>query len=461
MGNLDTPIGPVPDTWTIRELKSLCSKIGSGATPRGGNAVYLLKRDVYALIRSQNVFDRRFDEDDLAFISDKHAEELRNVELEEQDLLLNITGDGVTFSRACMVPPNVLPARVNQHVCIIRPRPGECYPGYLLSFLTHPLAKPYIESFNSGGSRRAITKGSIESFEIPLPPTIEEQRAIAHILGTLDDKIELNRRMNRTLEAMTQAIFKSWFVNFEPVKAKAAAKAAGATPEEINRAAMAAIAGKTEAELAQLSEPQHQSLAQTAALFPDALEDSEIGHVPEGWQPSELGDVLELAYGKALKKSDRKPGQYPVYGSGGITGFHDSPLVAGPGIIIGRKGTVGSLYWEDDSFFPIDTVFYVKPFEDYSLEFIYYLLETLGLDEMNTDAAVPGLNRNNAYRIEIPDFPSNLVLRFTDIVGAFRSMIRRNLNESRTLSEIRDTLLPRLLSGELSLSIINIQGEGK
>ena len=93
-------------------------------------------------------------------------------------------------------------------------------PGYVLSYLTHPAVKSYIESFNAGGSRRAITKGHIESFEIALPP-LAEQHAIAHILGTLDDKIELNRRMNETLEAMARALFKSWFVDFDPVRAKA------------------------------------------------------------------------------------------------------------------------------------------------------------------------------------------------------------------------------------------------
>ncbi len=145
--------------------------------------------------------------------------ELRNAEVQSGDVLLNITGDGVTFGRSCIVPDHVLPACVNQHVSIIRPDRRECDPGYLLSVLTHPATKGYIESFNSGGSRRAITKGHIESFEIPLPP-LAEQKAIAAVLGALDDKIELNRRMNATLEAMARALFQSWFVDFDPVRAK-------------------------------------------------------------------------------------------------------------------------------------------------------------------------------------------------------------------------------------------------
>ncbi len=108
----------------------------------------------------------------------------------------------VTFGRACIVPNRVLPACVNQHVSIIRPDSRYCDPGYLLSVLTHPLVKDYIESFNSGGSRRAITKGHIDSFQIPLPP-LAEQKAIATVLGALDDKIENNRMLNHHLAAIS------------------------------------------------------------------------------------------------------------------------------------------------------------------------------------------------------------------------------------------------------------------
>jgi type I restriction enzyme, S subunit len=139
--------------------------------------------------------------------------------VQEGDILLNITGDGVTFGRSCIAPSWILPACVNQHVAIVRVDPTICSPGYLLSYLTHPLVKPYIESFNAGGSRRAITKSHIESFLVPLPP-LEVQEQIAAILGSLDDKIELNRRMNETLEAMARALFKSWFVDFDPVRAR-------------------------------------------------------------------------------------------------------------------------------------------------------------------------------------------------------------------------------------------------
>lgn len=125
----------------------------------------------------------------LYFISDEHAAELDNVALLTGDLLLNITGDGKTFGRACLVPNEILPARVNQHVAIVRIRPDICLPGYLLSYLTHPRINKYIESFNSGGSRRAITKGHIESFIVPIPPLRGEPGYVLEVFNARGESI--------------------------------------------------------------------------------------------------------------------------------------------------------------------------------------------------------------------------------------------------------------------------------
>ena len=203
--------------WRKVVLGDVCTKIGSGATPRGGKDVYL-QDGPYSLIRSQNVYNDGFRRDGLAFIGEHHADELRNVEVFEDDVLLNITGDSV--ARACQVAPDVLPARVNQHVAIIRPDSVNLDPGYLRYYLVSPEMQTLLLSWaGSGGTRNALTKGMIESLEIPIPP-LPEQRAIAHVLGTLDDKIELNRRMNQTLEEMARVLFKSWFVDFDPVRGK-------------------------------------------------------------------------------------------------------------------------------------------------------------------------------------------------------------------------------------------------
>ena len=133
-GTLVSPLGPTPEGWTVARLKDITKKIGSGATPKGGDSVYLGSRHRFALIRSQNVFDRRFDETGLAYISDPDAAQLRGVAVEPNDVLLNITGDGITFARTCIVPESVLPACVNQHVSIVRADTARCVAGFLVSY---------------------------------------------------------------------------------------------------------------------------------------------------------------------------------------------------------------------------------------------------------------------------------------------------------------------------------------
>ena len=255
---------------------------------------------------------------------------------------------------------------------------------------------------------------------IPVPPLCETpQRAIAHILGTLDDKIELNRRMNQTLEEMARAIFQDWFVDFGPVRAKLEGREAY-LPSDL------------------------------WDLFPDRLVDSDLGEIPEGWEVKELGRLIELAYGKALKAGDRKGGTIPVYGSNGQVGWHDEKLVDGPGIVVGRKGNPGVITWSNGDFFPIDTAFYVVPAtKGLSLYFLLHSLAGQDLPSIAADSAVPGLNRNLAYMNKqlVPD--GRLMDTFDRNVAAIFIRRHRLDEESRALTSQRDALLPKLISGEL------------
>jgi type I restriction enzyme S subunit len=279
-------------------------------------------------------------------------------------------------------------------------------------FLFYALNHADISGYVTGSTIPKLSQGNLNRILVPCP-SIDEQRAIVAILGALDDKIDLNRRMNQTLEAMARAIFQDWFVTFGPTRAKQEGRPPYLAPD-------------------------------LWSLFPNRLDDD---GKPAGWQVRKVVDVLDLAYGKALPSPDRTPGPIPVYGSGGITGHHDTALVDGPGVIVGRKGTVGSLYWEDHPFYPIDTVFYVVPRT--SMAFCFYLLRTLGLEGMNTDAAVPGLNRNNVYRLPVPWAPEEVRQVFDSVVMPLRAKISANDAEARTLAATRDLLLPKLMSGEL------------
>jgi type I restriction enzyme S subunit len=271
---------------------------------------------------------------------------------------------------------------------------------------------------DDGSPIPSTTRAAVYILDLDLPPT-DEQRAIAHILGTLDDKIELNRRMNETLEAMARALFKSWFVDFDPVRAKAEGRDPG------------------------LPKP-------LADLFPDTFEDSELGEIPKGWEVKKLGDLMELAYGKALKAEDRHDGNVPVFGSNGQVGWHDERLVAGPGIVVGRKGNPGVVTWAPTDFFAIDTTFYVVPkLNCQSLHFLFHALRNHDLASLGADSAVPGLNRNMAYMSAQVLPPRPLLDKFDSYASAIASRANENNEESRTLAALRDTLLPKLISGDL------------
>ncbi len=300
----------------------------------------------------------------------------------------------------------------------IRPKPSlDNY--YLYYWFRHAANVGLLEPHFTGTTIKHLTGKAIAALQVPLPP-VATQRAMVEVLRQLDDRIDLLRQTNATLEFIAQALFKSWFIDFDPVRAKAE----GREPEGME--------------------------AETAALFPDEFEESALGLIPKGWGVARLGDMIELAYGKALKASDRRPGCVPVYGSGGITGYHDEALVKHASIVVGRKGTVGALHWEDAPFFPIDTTFYVKP-KSAPLTFCFYAMQRLGLEEMNTDAAVPGLNRENAYRLDLVRPVGELLKAFDDLVGPLRDAMRVNGLRADTLVQIRDSLLPRLISGKLHL----------
>ncbi|PJL06997.1 restriction endonuclease subunit S [Stenotrophomonas maltophilia] len=314
-------------------------------------------------------------------------------------------------------------------------------------FISYFLRTLDFQAYSDKGAVPGVNRNHLHTAKVRIP-ALPVQKAIAGVLGAIDSKIDLNRRINQILEAMAQAIFKSWFVDFDPVRAKIAAIEQGQDPL---RAVMRAISGKTNAELDQMPRECHDQLAATAALFPDVMEESELGEVPKGWAVKRVDDLIELVYGKALKSTNRQEGTIPVYGSGGITGYHNEALVPHGAIIVGRKGTVGSLYWEDEPFFPIDTTYYVKP-KSVSMAYCYYAMETLGLDQMNTDAAVPGLNRENVYRLELVVSDSPVIESFDAISIALRKVIHTNSVSSNLLADLRDSLLPKLMSGELSVS---------
>jgi len=248
-------------------------------------------------------------------------------------------------------------------------------------------------------------------------PPLSEQREIAGILRPLDEKVDLNRRMNQTLEAMTQGLFRSWFVDFDPVRAKAE----GQQPKGMD--------------------------AETAALFPTNFEGTGEDCYPLGWRRVQWLDLVTLEYGKALRQYS--VGQVPVYGTNGQIGFHDTPLCPHPGIIVGRKGAYRGVHYSSKPFYVIDTAYYVEPRVPLEMRWVYYELHREGVNSLDSGSAIPSTSRSDFYARQVIVPPHELQRRFVELISPLWQQQEANEKENRTLTVLRDTLLPKLLSGEI------------
>lgn len=442
---------------TTLRLGDAATKIGSGATPRGGDKVY--QDSGVALIRSQNVYNDGFHQDGLAFISERHAEELSNVEVEAGDVLLNITGDSV--ARVCQVRDDILPARVNQHVAIIRPSPELLNARFLRYVLSSPRMQSHLHALASAGATRsALTKAMIQQLEIPRF-SLGDQQAIADVLGALDDKIELNRRMNETLEAIARANFKSWFVDFDPVHAKAA----GRQPFGMN--------------------------AETAALFPNSFEDSAIGKIPKNWHVIKIGELFELAVGgdwgqeepsdsysvpvAVIRGTDfsnlrscqddevpRRFVQASKYEKRRLQQFDVLVEISGgsPEQPTGRSllVTEGVLKRLGGNVIPASFCRLIRSKSEHHAYFLALYLAHLYDDGgtwayQNQSTGISNFQFTYFSNTESLPFPisDEIVEAFGDEVRPFFKKIDQNQTETVCLKAIRDALLPKLVSGEIRI----------
>ncbi len=167
--------------------------------------------------------------------------------------------------------------------------------------------------------------------------------------------------------------------------------------------------------------------------------------VPDGWKKYKLGEIIELLYGKGLREQDRKPGNIPVYGSNGIIGYHNTPLVKGPGIIIGRVGSIGKINYSPVDFYPIDTAYYVNlKKHNIDMKFLYYLLFTLPMNKLNFQSAVPGLNRHIAYSLDVAIPPLSEQRVIASIFPPIEDKIKLLQQENKTLEAMAETIFQHL-----------------
>jgi type I restriction enzyme S subunit len=336
---------------------------------------------------------------------------------------------------------------------------------YFFSSIANALKK-----MDVGAANPALNRNHVH----PLPikwTSRENQDNIVKMLSSLDDKIELNRQINQTLEEMAQAIFKSWFVDFEPVKAKIEAKANGQNPE---RAAMCAIRGKTDAELDQLPPDQFAQLRATAALFPDELTDSELGLIPAGWEALPLSQMVQLTGGGTPKRSNSEywDGEIPWFsvqdapaeGDVFVVDTHEkitqlgldkssTKLLPIGTTIISARGTVGRLALTGVEMAMNQSCYGVLGMNGIGRYFNFFNLQrAVGLLQQNTHGAVFDTITQQTFETVKCIKPTNLILSgFEMIISPLMATTHNNLHQRTTLTHLRNTLLPKLLSGEISI----------
>lgn len=252
-------------------------------------------------------------------------------------------------------------------------------------------------------------------------PEISVQREIGATVGALDSRIDLLRQTNATLESIAQALFKSWFIDFDPVRAKAE----GREPEGMDAA--------------------------TAALFPAEFEESSSGLIPKGWRTGAVEELFVLQRGFDLPAVQRTEGSYTVFAASGPHGTHAEAMAKGPGVVTGRSGVIGKVFFSHDDYWPLNTALWVKEFKRATPAYAFQLLQTMDLVRLNAGSAVPSLNRNHVHVQPAVIPPPGLVSAFTDIATPLLQRIRANDVQGNQLATLRDTLLPRLISGKLRL----------
>jgi type I restriction enzyme S subunit len=403
------------------------------------------------VIRGNNLNAERFGDCDFVYLTEEKADELRSANVKQHDIVVTHRG---TLGQIGIIPQKSRFRRyvVSQSQMKLTIDPEKADPFFVFYYLRSPYGQHQLLANTSQTGVPAIARPTraLKSVSIPFPP-LPEQRAIAHILGTLDDKIELNRRMNQTLEEIARAIFQSWFIDFDPVRAKAT----GRQPEGMD--------------------------AETAALFPDAFVDSELGEIPAGWESMPIGSICSLEIGGDWGQDQAFDGGIEVACLRGVDlerlrqdGHASAPLrwikpasvekralderdvlVAGSG-----AGPTGRPLWivkEIITAFDQPVIYsnFCKRFRSATSSHAAYLDRVLHEMRMSGEiweyvsgTSVPNLNARGLFSskyINVP--PTSVLQRFENHL---RPMVRRLYSqENQTISSLRDTLLPKLLSGEL------------
>lgn len=366
-----------------------------------------------------------------------------------------VTGRYGTIGEVFYIDGDFWPLNTTLYVCDFK--------GSDPRFISYFLRTLDFQAYSDKGAVPGVNRNHLHTAKVRIP-ALPVQKAIARILDALDSKIDLNHRINQTLEAMAQAIFKSWFIDFDPVKARIAAIEQGQDPL---RAAMRAISGKTDAELDQMPREHHDQLAATAALFSDAMEESELWEIPKGWGIKSVSNIARFATGKievsSLTVENYISTENMLENQGGISHASSLPAVATVPTFESGNVLVSNIrpYFKKIWLARFDggrsnDVLCFEAKEDGCQEFLYNLLyQDIFFEFMmrtSKGAKMPRGDKEAIAGWKFPCAPLELRKAFSKKVRTFYSYIESINLESKQLSELRDTLLPKLLSGDLSVA---------
>jgi len=347
----------------------------------------------------------------------------------------------VILSRRCnpgetAVVPDGLKCALGQNLVLLRSDGSKVFAPFLRWLVRGPDWWEQIRKFlNVGAVFDSLKCADVPNFSLPIPP-LPEQHAIAHILGTLDDKIELNRRMNETLEAMARALFKSWFVDFDPVRAKME----GRKPAGMDKA--------------------------TAALFPDSFQDSPLGAIPKGWRVGSIYEIADVVYGASFSSrrfntsgnglplirirdlSDHSPGvwtdeQHPK-----------GARISAGDIVVGMDGEFRAHVWQGPDSWLNQRMCQFKPKATDDTAFVLYSIQgplaEVERSEVGTTVIHLGKSDIDQFQTVLP--PPSVRIRYAHAAAPLLRFRVKAGVQSRSLAALRDALLPKLLSGELRVS---------
>lgn len=394
-------------------------------------------------LNTGNVTTTGFNFADRSFITKEKDAALRKGKLKRHDVVLTTRG---TVGNVALFDDSVHfeDVRINSGMVLLRADQSKLLPRFLFQFVRSPLFKEQVAALTTGSAQPQLPIRDIRRVEIPLPP-LAEQKAIAAVLGALDDKIELNRRMNATLEAMARALFQSWFVDFDPVRAKLD----GRPPAALDPA--------------------------TAALFPEHLEDSLFGHIPKGWKVSTIESLCDVITSGGTPARMHKAYWEPAT----VPWFKTGELLDGPLIDAEEKISEEGLANSSCKLWPAGTILFAlyasptvgrfgvltkpgtanqaaaaliaKP--AYGVPFLMGLLyeARAELQRVAVGAAQQNINQGVLKTHVVVAPPPALAKAYSDKVAPWFEQRIKLAEQSRTLATLRDTMLPKLLSRELSV----------